>query len=42
MAPPYRRQLEAQRQGTVGVLGHIADGEIILGKAAGEQQQGGQ
>ncbi len=42
MAPPYRRQLEAQRQGAVGVLGHIAYGEIILAKAAGEQQQGGQ
>ncbi len=42
MAAPHRRQLEAQRQGTVGVLGHIADGEIILAKAAGEQQQGGQ
>ncbi len=42
MAAPHRRQFEAKRQGAVGVVGHIADSEIILGKAAGEQQQGGQ
>ncbi len=41
VAAPHGRQLEAKRQGAVGVLGHIADGEIILAKAAGEQQQGG-
>ncbi len=39
MAAPDRRQLEAHGQGAVGVLSHIADGKIILGKAAGEQQQ---
>ncbi len=38
---PHRRQLEAQRQGAVGVLGHIDQGEVIEAKTAGEQQQGG-
>ncbi|MNV40041.1 hypothetical protein D3C71_1316410 [compost metagenome] len=41
MAAPHGRQLEAHGQGAVGVLGHIAEGEVIPGKAAGEQQQGG-
>ncbi|MNE63216.1 hypothetical protein D3C80_1585550 [compost metagenome] len=39
MASPHGRQLEAHGQGVVGVLGHIADGEVIPGKAAGEQPQ---
>ncbi len=41
VAAPHGRQLEAQRQGAVGVLGHIDQGEVIETKTAGEQQQGG-
>ncbi len=41
VAAPHSRQLEAQRQGAVGVLGHIDQGKVILAKTAGKQQQGG-
>ncbi|MNF85616.1 hypothetical protein D3C84_680180 [compost metagenome] len=41
MAAPDCRQLEARGQGAVGVQGHIGEGEVILAKTAGEQQQGG-
>ncbi len=41
VAAPHGCQLEAKRQGAVGVLGHIDQGEVIEAKTAGEQQQGG-
>ncbi len=41
VAAPHGRHFEAKGQGAVGVLGHIDQGEVILAKTAGEQQQGG-